>query len=147
MKPGLYFVWIYKSSRTQMHMVQTEYWWFSNIEIGICIWIGIGNNPSSLSWGTASSKPRNLSNVKFYTCTSAIPMNTKLGRVVTYHGGNPPSESRERLTTWHVTNEKNWHLHFHNSYGHQTWQSGNLRSKDPTHCVTWPFDYVVKWQM
>ena len=72
-------------------------------------------------------------------------MTTKLGRVVTYSGRNPPSKSRDLLTTWHVTNEKNRYLHFHNSYGHQTWQSGNLWLKDPTHClkgllITWSRD-------
>ena len=150
LKPGLYFAWIYRSSRTQMHMVQAEYWWFANIEIGISIWIGIENNASSLRWlklGDSINKLGNLSNVKSYTCTLAIPMTTKLGRLVTYSGRNPLSKSRDLLTTWHVTNEKNRYLHFHNSYGHQTWQSGNLWSKDPTHCVMWPFDHVVMWQM
>ena len=50
LKPGLYFAWIYRSSRTQMHMVQAEYWWFANIEIGISISIEIENNTSSLRW-------------------------------------------------------------------------------------------------
>ena len=27
-------------------------------------------------------------------------------------------------------------IHFLNTYGHQTWQRGNLQSEDPTHLVT-----------
>ena len=33
----------------------------------------------------------------------------------------------------HVTNEKNIYLTFHNIYGHQSLQSGNLRLEEPTH--------------
>ena len=60
-------------------------------------------------------------------------MFTKLGRVVTCRAG-PQIQSQVIFLLWgHVTHEKNFYLHFHNTYGHQTWQSGNLRSKDPTH--------------
>ena len=38
-------------------------------------------------------------------------------------------------------------LPFRNTYGHQNWQSGNLRWGNPTLKVTWLFDYVVAWQM
>ena len=42
------------------------------------------------------------------------------------------------LVRWpfdHVVTSKipKTYLHFCNSYGHETWRSGNLRLKDPTH--------------
>ena len=42
-----------------------------------------------------------------------------------------------------MANEKNLYLHFRNTYGHQTWESGNLWSEDPTHQVMLPFVQVV----
>ena len=60
-------------------------------------------------------------------------MTTKLGKVVTYNG-EPHLQSHIIFWLWvHVTNEKNLYLHFHNNYGHQTWESGNLLSEDSTH--------------
>ena len=50
MKSGLYFVLVYKKSRSQMHMVQAEYWSFANTEIRIGIGIGVGKSTSSLRW-------------------------------------------------------------------------------------------------
>ena len=37
---------------------------------------------------------------KPYICTFAIPMATKLGRVVTYGGGTPPNYSGDLLMMW-----------------------------------------------
>ena len=37
------------------------------------------------------------------------------------------------------------YLPFRNTYGHQNWQSGNLRWGSPTFKVTWSFVYVVTW--
>ena len=34
---------------------------------------------------------------------------------------------------------KSLNLHFHNTYGHQTWLGDDLHSRAPTHKVTWPF--------
>ena len=74
-------------------------------------------------------------------------MFTRLGRVVTCRAG-PQIQSQVIFLLWgHVTHEKNFYLHFHNTYGHQTWQTGNLRWGNPTFKVTSPFDYVVTWHM
>ena len=59
-------------------------------------------------------------------------------------------QRQSHVTFWlrsHVKNEKNLHLQFHNIYGHQTWQSGNLWLEDPTHLVKPPFDNAVTWKM
>ena len=82
-----------------------------------------------------------------YICTSAIPIAIKLGRVVTYGRKTPRTKSCYLLITWSCDKCKTLCLHFHNIYGHQTWQSGNLPLEDLTHQVMWPFDYVVMWQM
>ena len=84
---------------------------------------------------------------KPYICSSTIPMATKLGWVVTWVG-QPHHQSH--VIFWlrgHVTNSKNLYLHFRNTYRHQTWQSGNLPSEDPTYLVRWPFDKVVTWKI
>ena len=84
---------------------------------------------------------------KPYICSSAIPMATKLGWVVTWVGG-PHRQSL--VIFWlhgHVTNSENLYLHFRNTYHHQTWQGGNLPSEDPTYLVRWPFDKVVTWKI
>ena len=47
----------------------------------------------------------------------------------------------------HVTNSKNLYLLFRNTYGHQTWQSSNLQWANTTFKVTWPFYYVITWQI
>ena len=33
--------------------------------------------------------------------------------------------------------------HYHNAYGHQPWQGGDLSLGALTHKITWPFDHVV----
>ena len=66
---------------------------------------------------------------------SAIPMATKFDRLGTCIGGTSPSKSRDLLITWTVEKLKNLYLHFRNTYGHQTWQGGNLPSEDPTYLV------------
>ena len=38
---------------------------------------------------------------------------------------------------------KTLYLHYHNAYGHQTWQGGDLPQRAPTHKVTRPCDHVV----
>ena len=40
--------------------------------------------------------------------------------------------------------KKNLYLHFQNTYGHQTWQVGNLLPEDPTYLVRWPCDEKYK---
>ena len=35
------------------------------------------------------------------------------------------------------------YLHYHNDYGHQTWQGGDLSWGVPTHKITRLFDHVV----
>ena len=84
---------------------------------------------------------------KTYICSSAIPMATKFGTLVPCSGGNPPSKSRDLLITWSRDKLKHLYLHFHNTYGHQTWQGGNLPLEDPTYLVRWSFDNVATWQI
>ena len=69
---------------------------------------------------------------KTYICTSTIHMATKLGRVVNYGGGAPPSMLRNLLITWSRDKYKTLYLHFRNIYDLETWQSGNLRCGDPS---------------
>ena len=51
------------------------------------------------------------------------------------------------LITWSRDKCKALYLPFHNTYGPQNWQSGDLQWGNPTFKVTWPFDDVVRWQM
>ena len=37
------------------------------------------------------------------------------------------------------------HLHYHNAYGHQTWQGDDTQWRTPTHKITWSFNHVVLW--
>ena len=80
-------------------------------------------------------------------CSSTVSMATKPGRVVTYDRKTPPTKLRDLLITWSRGKCKTLHLHFNNTYDHQTWQSDNLWWWDPNFKVTWPFDYVDTWQM
>ena len=82
-----------------------------------------------------------------YIYTAAIPMAIKLGRVITYGKKTPQTKSRYPLIKCCRDKCKTLYLHFHNIYGHQTWQRGNLWWRDPNFKVMWPFDYVVTWQM
>ena len=84
---------------------------------------------------------------KTYICSSAIPMATKFDKLLTWSEGNPPSKSRDLLITWSRDKLKHLYLHFHNTYGHQTWHGGNLLLKNPTYLVRWPFDNVATWQI
>ena len=84
---------------------------------------------------------------KTYIYSSAIPMTTKFGRLVTCSGRNPPSKSRDLLITWSRDKLKHLYMHFHNTYGHQTWQGDNLPLENPTYLVRWPFDNVATWQI
>ena len=38
---------------------------------------------------------------------------------------------------------KTLYLHYHNAYGHQIWQGGDLPWGAPIHKITWPFDHVI----
>ena len=51
------------------------------------------------------------------------------------------------LITWSPDKCKPLYLPFCNTYGHQAWQTRNLRWGDPTFKVRGPFIYVVTWQM
>ena len=73
-----------------------------------------------------------VTNVKPYICTSAIPMATKPGRVVTYYRKTIPTKTRERVITWSRDKCKTLYLHFRSTYGQQTWQSSNLPWGDAT---------------
>ena len=58
-----------------------------------------------------------------------------------------PTKSRDLLITWLRDKEKILYLDFHITYVYQTWQSGNLVWRNPTHQVTGPFDLAVTWQL
>ena len=85
--------------------------------------------------------------INSYICSSAIPMATTTGRVVTCDTGTPPSKSCDLLIMWSRDKCKSLYLHFRIIYGQKTWQSGILRWDDPIFKVTWTLDYVVTWQM
>ena len=116
---GLYFVWIYKRSKTQMHMVQAErckhlnWTWHWDWKYEIFLRTGGG-----IKWVTASIKLRDLlitwSPGK---CKTLYMAESRLAV------GGPHLQSY--VTFWlrgHVKNSKNLYLHFCNTYGHQTWQ-------------------------
>ena len=73
---------------------------------------------------------------KTYICTSAIPVAAKFGRVITYGLKTPPTKLDNLLITWSRGKRKTLYLHFGNPYGHETWQSVDLRWGNPTFKVT-----------
>ena len=60
-------------------------------------------------------------------------MTTKAGRVAICGGGHNLQSHVNFLLSGHVKNEKNLYLQLHNTYGHQTWQSGNLHWGNRNH--------------
>ena len=98
-----------------------------NIENEISIEIGYITSSLQRVWQCWSRHPPSyvnfwwhghVTNVKPYICPSAIPMATKIGRVITYI-------ERALWFYGHVTNEKSLYLHK----------------------FTWLFDHVVIWQI
>ena len=88
-----------------------------------------------------------VTNVKPYISPSAMPMTTKIGRLITY-SGEPHLQSH--MTFWLrdfvMWQMKKTYLHLRNTYGYQTWQHGNLRLEDPMHEVTllfWSYGHVT----
>ena len=84
---------------------------------------------------------------KIYIWTSMIPMATRLGRVVTYGRKISHTMLRDLLITWSREKYNTLYLHFCSIYDHKIGQNSNLQWGNPTCKVTWPFDYVVTWQM
>ena len=82
-----------------------------------------------------------------YTWTSTILIANKLCRVVTYARKTTHIKLHGLLITWSRDKCKTLYLHFCSAYDHKAGQSNNLPWGDPTLKVTWPFDYVVRWQM
>ena len=74
-----------------------------------------------------------VKNIKPYICTSAVLMTTKLDRVVTCSGGKQLSKSRDFVITCSRDKWKKLHLHLHNTYGHQAWESSSFHWRNPTH--------------
>ena len=70
-------------------------------------------------------------------------MAIKLSRVVNYGKKTPHTKSRYLLIKWSRDKCKTLYLHFRNIYGPQTWQSGNLRWRNPNFKVMRPFYFVV----
>ena len=54
---------------------------------------------------------------------------------------------RDFLVKWSRDICKTLYLPFPNIYGHQNWHSGNLLWGSLPFKATWPFDYVVTWQI
>ena len=89
--------------------------------------------------------------------TTKIPIATKLGRVVTYHGGLPPIKSRDLLATcfsqitWQIKPIVSpllqclWSPKLAGLWQATPIKSSYLTWRPPTHDVTWPFDDVVLW--
>lgn len=75
---------------------------------------------------------------------TTMPMATRLGRVVTYHGWLPPIKLHGPLIRWSVTN---WNHcpHYCNAFGHQAWQGGDIQWGFATHKITWSFNHVTYW--
>ena len=63
--------------------------------------------PHPLIYVTFQSRGH-VANVNYCIWTSAIPMISKLARVVTCSGETPSSKSHELLIMWHVINEKTY---------------------------------------
>ena len=59
------------------------------------------------------------------------------------------SYSQSHMTPWSsgharwLDKLKHLHLHYHSTYGHQTWQDDDLPWWAPTHKITSPFNHVV----
>ena len=87
------------------------------------------NTPSHVTFWSSGL----VTNARLYISTSAVSMTTKLDRVVTCDGGTPTSRACDLLVMWSRDKWKKLFLYFHNTYGHQTWQSDNVRSEDPIH--------------
>ena len=69
-----------------------------------------------------------------------MAMATKLGRILAYLDGLLPIKSHDPLIFQdHVTK----YLHYHNAYGHQTWQDGDLLLEAANNKVTERSDHVV----
>ena len=61
-------------------------------------------------------------------------MSIKLGRVVIFHEGLPPTKLHDKLKTY---------LHYQSGYSHKTWENGNILFGVPVHKVTLRFDHMV----
>ena len=71
-------------------------------------------------------------------------------RMVTSLDGLTPMKSHRSLTTWPCLVRrreklKSLYLHYHNAYGDQTWQEGNLPWKVPVFKFKWAFGHEVLW--
>ena len=81
-------------------------------------------------------------------CNFAISMATKIGRMVTCGVPTNPSNSCDLLIIW---SRDKLYLHFRNTYGHQTWQSGKTlftvgRPHKPSHVNCWSRSLVTNFR-
>ena len=72
-----------------------QYLWPWNLA-GCQLTVGRSHIPSQMTFWSNG----HVTNIKTYICTPAIPMATKLGRVVTWGRGTQPSTSGELFITW-----------------------------------------------
>ena len=75
--------------------------------------------------------------------TTARPMATKCGNLVTYYKKMQPIKYHNPLNTRSHDKLKTFYLYHHNAYGYQTWQSGYIQLGASFHKVTCPFYHVV----
>ena len=84
-----------------------------------------------------------MKNLKRFISTPTRPTTINLGGVATEFEGLPFTWSQIPLIMWSREKLKTFYLHFHKTYKHQTWHSGNLSWGAPTGKVICAFDHVV----
>ena len=67
---------------------------------------------------------------------------TKQVKMVTYRKGLSPIKSHNSLNRF-LREVSHIKYRYHNAYGHQTCQGGDILLGTPTHDVTWTFNYAV----
>ena len=71
--------------------------------------------------------------VNYFSCcitTTTRPITTKLGRMLTYYKKLQSIKSHSLLKTWSRESHdklKSFYLHYHNTYGYQTWEGGYIQ--------------------
>ena len=99
-----------------------------------------------IHWSRGFARSRDK--LKLYISNTIVPMATKLDRMVTYHEELPPIKLHERLIKWYCEitwQTKKLYLYYHNTYGYQTWQPGDIPWKTPTLKGAWSLNHVVLW--
>ena len=83
-----------------------------------------------------------VENWNHYIFTTTVLVTTKLDRLLTYLEGFLSMESHDPLITWSCDKLKVY-LYYHNNYGNQTWQGGDIPWGAPFHKATSSFHHAV----